>query len=110
MLDTRDKGAVAKELADSHRKYEPAISRIVRLISNSREESAPHEPVKLLEVNPETSPSGIVPIAFGPDPPRIPYPSVVIEVTEAEFESIRAGILPLPEDWRLGDTLYQSAA
>jgi hypothetical protein len=51
-----------------------------------------------------------VPIAFAPDPPRIPFPLVVIEVTEAEFESIRVGKLSLPDGWRLGDTLYPSAA
>lgn len=105
-----DKSAVAKVLADAHRKLEPAISRIVRVVADVDEESAPHEPVKLLEVNPETSPSGVVPIAFGPDPPLIPFPSVVIEVTEDEFESIRTGKLPLPGGWRLGDLLYPSAA
>jgi hypothetical protein len=35
---------------------------------------------------------------------------VVIEVTETEFESVRAGGLLLPDGWRLGDTLYPSAA
>jgi hypothetical protein len=34
----------------------------------------------------------------------------VIEVTEAEFENIRTGRLPLPDGWRLGDTLYPGAA
>jgi len=108
MTNPPDKGSVAKVLADAHRRSEPAISRIVRVVAE--EEPASHEPVKLLEVNPETSPSGIIPIAFGHDPPRIPFPSVVIEVTEAEFESILAGKLPLPDGWRLGDTLYPSAA
>lgn len=69
-----------------------------------------NEPVKLLEVNPETSPSGIFPIAFGPDPPRIPFSSVIVEVTEGEFEKINAGGMPLPEGWRLGETLYPSPA
>lgn len=103
-----DKGEVAKALAEAHRKIEPGINRIVRVIAD--QEQASDEPVKLLEVNPDTSPSGIVPIAFGPDPPRIPFPSVVIEVTEAEFENIRTGRLPLPDGWRLGDTLYPGAA
>jgi hypothetical protein len=103
-----DKSAVAMVLADAHRKFEPAIKSIIRVVAN--EESAAHEPVKLLEVNPQTSPSGIVPIAFGPDPPQIPFPSVVIEVTEGEFENIRSGKLPLPEGWRLGEILYPSAA
>jgi hypothetical protein len=103
-----DKSEIARTLADAHRKVEPGISRIVRVIAD--QEQATDEPVKLLEVNPDTSPSGIVPIAFGPDPPRIPFPSVVIEVTEAEFESIRSGSLRLPDGWRLSDTLYPSTA
>lgn len=108
MSNALDKGTVARELAVAHRKFEPSISRIVRVVA--AEEPAVHEPVKLLEVNPATSPSGIIPIAFGPDPPGIPFPSVVIEVTEAEFENILAGSLQLPNGWQLGDTLYPSAA
>jgi len=108
MSNMPDKGEIAKVLADAHREYEPSITRIIRVIAD--QEHATDEPVKLLEVNPDTSPSGIVPIAFGPDPPRIPFPSVVIEVTETEFESVRAGGLLLPDGWRLGDTLYPSAA
>ena len=108
MSNPPDKSEIAKVLADAHREYEPSITRIIRVIAD--QELASDEPVKLLEVNPDTSPSGIVPIAFGPDPPRIPFPSVVIEVTEKEFESIRAGGLLLPDGWHLGDTLYPSAA
>src|SRR5579863_329887 len=103
-----DKSEVAKVLADAHRKVEPGIKRIIRVIADQEQSS--DEPVKLLEVNPDTSPSGVVPIAFGPDPPKIPFASVVIEVTEAEFESIRAGRLSLPDGWRLGDTLYPGMA
>jgi hypothetical protein len=91
------KDEVARLLADAHREMEPAISRIVRLVVDREDEA--REPVKLLEVNPATSPSGIFPIAFTADPPRVPYPSVVVEVTEAEFEQIRTGC-----------TLYPAAA
>ncbi len=108
MTALTDKSVAAMALADAHRKFEPAIKSIIRVVAS--EESAAHEPVKLLEVNPHTSPSGIVPIAFGPDPPQIPFPSVVIEVTESEFENIRTGKLPLPDGWRLGETLYPRAA
>jgi len=103
-----DKSEVARSLADAHRKIEPGISRIIRVVADREHEAS--EPVKLLEVNPETSPSGIVPIAFGADPPQIPFSSVIIEVTEGEFEEIRAGSLPLPDGWQLGDTLYPTAA
>lgn len=99
-----EKNEIAKLLAEAHRAMEPAINRIVRLVADR--EDGVREPVKLLEVNPATSPSGIFPIAFTADPPRVPYSSVVVEVTEAEFEQITTGTLPLPSGWRLGDTLY----
>lgn len=102
------KDEVAKLLAEAHRAQEPSISRIIRLVSD-REDDA-REPVKLLEVNPATSPSGILPIAFTADPPSVPYPSVVVEVTEREFEQITAGALALPAGWRLAETLHPSAA
>lgn len=102
------KDEVARLLAEAHRTLEPTISLIVRLLAEREDDD--REPVKLLEVNPATSPSGIFPIAFTADPPRVPYPSVVVEVTEAEFEQISAGTLPLPAGWRLGTTLYAAAA
>jgi hypothetical protein len=103
-----DMSETARLLADAHRTFEPAISRIIRLVADREQDAL--EPVKLLEVNPDTSPSGILPIAFGADPPQVPFPSVVIEVTETEFEKILAGSLPLPDGWRLGDILYPLAA
>ena len=103
-----DKDQIARRLAETHREMDPGICRIVRLLTDREADAG--EPLKLLEVNPATSPSGIWPIAFGADPPEVPFPSVVVEVTEAEFEAIGRGVLPLPEGWRLGDTLYQTAA
>jgi hypothetical protein len=103
MFREPDKKDVAKSLADAHRKAEPSIRRIHRIISN-REDDV-NEPVKLLEVNPDTSPSGIVPIAFGPDPPDIPFPSVVIEITQEEFDQIKLGKLQLPHGWQIDQRL-----
>ncbi len=103
-----EKDEVARLLAEAHRAMEPTISRIIRLVVE--QENHAREPVKLLEVNPATSPSGVFPIAFTADPPQIPYPSVIVEVTEAEYEQIVNGQLPLPPGWSLGDTLFPSAA
>lgn len=103
-----NKDQVAQLLADAHREVDPSIIRIVRLVSDLENDG--REPVKLLEVNPFTSPSGIVPIAFGADPPTVPYPLVVVEVTEDEYQKILDGALPLPPGWRLGEPLYPVAA
>jgi hypothetical protein len=103
-----DKNNVALSLAEAHRLDFPAIRRIVRVIGT--DESSVHEPVKLLEVNQETSPSGIVPITLGPYPPKYPYPSIIIEVTEEEYQRICSGDLELPDGWKHGETLYQAVA
>ena len=103
-----DKDEVARSLAEAHRMDFPAIRRIVRVIGT--DESSVHEPVKLLEVNQETSPSGVVPITLGPYPPKYPYPSIIIEVTEEEYRQICSGDLVLPDGWKRGETLYQAAA
>jgi hypothetical protein len=99
-----DKDEVAELLAAAHREAEPNIVRIVRLVS--AQEAEAREPVKLLEVNPATSPSGVLPIAFAADPPTVPFPSVVVEVTPDEFARIEQGELRLPNNWTLGATLY----
>jgi hypothetical protein len=102
-----DKDEVAAMLAGVHHEMEPGITRIVRLVGV--QEADAQEPVKLLEVNPATSPSGVLPIAFAPDPPTVPYASVVVEVTPEEYERIVTGELILPNEWSVGLTLYPAA-
>jgi hypothetical protein len=103
-----EKDEVARLLADAHREIEPAITRIIR--SRGNREPDAREPLKLLEVNPTTSPSGVLPTAFGPDPLSVPYPSVVVKVAEEEYDRILRGELALPAGWSLGETLYPAAA
>jgi len=103
-----DKREIARLIAEGHRRIEPSISHAFRIVSDDEQER--DEPVKLLEVNPETIAAGIVPVVFGALPPEFPYASVVVEVTEGEFEKIRDGSLQLPEGWRLDEILYEPAA
>jgi hypothetical protein len=100
-----NKNEVARRLADAHRQVEPSIVSIVRIESPSEESAA--EPVKLLEVNRDTPPAGIVPVAFGPDG-QVPFASIVVEVTPEEFEMLQHHQLELPSGWRLGETLYRA--
>lgn len=105
------KDDVAARLAREHYKIEPGITRILRLSRADGNEDAPGEPVKLLEVNEHTIPTGIQPLHFGPAPQHgITCPSVIIEVTPEEFARIERGELKLPAGWRVEADIPKPAA
>jgi hypothetical protein len=107
----RSKEVVAVRLAQAHFSVEPVIAHIFRLLADDERESDPSEPVKLLEVNPETTADGVRPVFFGPhNASGIFYPSVIVEVTPGEFEQIRGGELKLPNNWRLGPEMPRGVA
>lgn len=103
-LTSDNKDKIACTLARAHCGFAPAISRVVRIVSQHEAESA--EPIKLLEINSQGWASGIWPIAFPPAPPEIPFGSVIIEVTQEEYDDILNGTLSLPDGWTLGPTLH----
>ena len=97
------KHAVAQRLAEAHYSIEPAIELIVQLLTSPEREADEKEPIKLLEVNENTTAEGIRPLFFGAHPASgIFYPSVIIEVTPGEYEQIQASPELLPNGWRLG--------
>jgi|GEM_PF-929331 len=97
------KEEVRKRLARAHYTYEPSITEIFTICSNPAYEALSSEPIKLLEVNSNTIPSGIMPLGFDPAPASgIPFSSVIIEVTPDELEKIRRQELKLPDGWYLG--------
>ncbi|HEY8751112.1 MAG TPA: hypothetical protein VIM11_24225 [Tepidisphaeraceae bacterium] len=102
----RSKEAVALRLAQAHFSVEPGIAQIFRLLADAQLESAPNEPVKLLEVNQDTTADGIRPVFFGPHPASGIYcPSVIVEVTPEEFDQIQRGSIKLPNKWRIGSEM-----
>ena len=103
MIVNKDKAA--KTLARSHAKVEESIVKIIRLYTKDRKkEKDVTEPIKLLEVNPDTVSAGIMPVLFGSSA-DIPFSCVVIEVTEDEYKEIEKNPSQLPEDWTIGDIL-----
>ncbi len=105
----RSKEAVARSLAEAHYVVEPGIVHIVRLVAASEREADPTEPVKLLEVNKNTT-DGIHPVFFGPHKASgICYPSVIVEVTPEEYEQIRRDPSRLPNHWALGEELPKAS-
>jgi hypothetical protein len=106
----RAKRAAAKELAKKHYEVEDGLMRIFRLTGKAEVEVSRSEPIKLLEVNENTVPSGVMPLHFGPVPAiGIPFPSIIVEVTPDEFTKITARELKLPKDWEIGEELPKMA-
>jgi hypothetical protein len=93
----KSKDDVAKELAQAHAAQEPTITAIYRI--TSAQDGDENEPIKLLEVNEATLPSGVVPVYFGPGD-GVAYPSVVVELTGSEYVKLSSGgELHLPAGW-----------
>jgi len=101
----------ARRLAEAHYAVEPGITEIFRIIGGAATEILPGEPIKLLEVNTNTIPVGIMPLGFRPAPDHgIHFPSVIVEVTPEEFDRIRLRSLPLPEGWELSELVPRPIA
>jgi len=96
----------AAALARAHYEGEPGLRAIYRL-----EGPDPNGlRIKLLEVNEQTVPTGIVPVGFPPHPASgLHYPSVVIEVTPQEYEAIQRKQLDLPAGWEVRDAYERPA-
>lgn len=100
------KDEAARDLAWMHYQIETGLTAIFRINATAEAEHGPDEPIKLLEVNENTVPSGILPIRFGPSPASgLDYSSIIVEVTPEEFRKIQARQLPLPHGWQVGESI-----
>jgi hypothetical protein len=107
LVTLRDKADTAKELARRHYGIEEGLTNVFRYSSGSaRVEAVPAEPIKFLEVNAATIPTGVMPLQFGPVPASgIHFPSVIIEVTPDEYQRVQSRELKLPSGWDLSEEL-----
>ena len=102
-MSSYNKNNEALELARKHYQIESGMTQIFHVVGSSEIEVRPNEPIKLLEVNENTVPSGIMPLHFGPLPTSgLHYSSVILEVTPDEFEQIQNEQLKLPNGWKVG--------
>ena len=104
------KEEAVQRLADFHFFLEHGMKEIYRIRRLQPEgESSPDEPIKLLEVNEFTVPTGVMPLGFRSRPDRgIDYPFIIVDVTPAEFEKIRSRELKLPDGWVVGEEIPRS--
>jgi hypothetical protein len=94
-----NKEQVATELIRAHFKVEPHLTEVWRILGDN--EASPSEPIKLLEVNVATVATGsITPFSFTPTE-DVPFPTIIVEVTPEEFESVKKDPSKLPRDWSL---------
>jgi hypothetical protein len=105
----KDKDRFAAELAQSHLADDPDMQIIQRINSYPDREMDVDEPVKVLEVTPQTSNSGILPIYLGPNVDAT-YPSVMVVITPEEYGALKEGKLRLPNQWQLGEAMFSQAA
>ena len=95
---------------EAHFGIEEGISQIFQIRQTVDAEVVRSEPIRLLEVNVNTIPSGIMPIGFAPALTiGVPFPSVILEVTPEEFTRITANQLPLPAGWAIGEEIQRPA-
>lgn len=82
-MSKRSKDEVAEELIAYHFRIEPGMVEIYRLDDPDDAEA----PIRLLEVNRETigTDAEIIPFGFAPSE-RVPYSTVVAEITPGELE------------------------
>jgi hypothetical protein len=101
-----EKHEVARRLANAHYAIEPGILRIFKLRETPEFEALASTPIKLLEINTNTTSSGVMPLYFGPAPASgIPFASVIVEVTPDEFDRIESAQLKLPDGWVIDSEL-----
>ena len=105
ILKTKDE--VAKRLAGFHYKVEDGLVKVFQVTTPAGDA----DKIVLLEVNKDTIATGIMPLGFSAAPGRgIPFSSVIVEVTPAEFKQIVSSKLSLPRGWTLGEEISKSAA
>ena len=93
------KDAAARRLIQWHFAVEPELREVYRIVLD--DEGSQEEPIRLLEVNAATVPTGSVePFTFSPTK-EIPFRTVIAEITPEELASFRSNPKALPKGWSL---------
>jgi hypothetical protein len=102
-----DRESIAEELTYYHLLNDPDIVHAFYVTRAGGD--AASEPLKLLQVSSEASTVGIVPIYFGASK-EVPYPVVIILLSEVDYSDLLTGKLNLPDGWDCRVEVLRSAA
>ena len=98
-MATLAKDDAARRLIQWHFRVEPELREVYRIVTD--DEEAQESPIRLLEVNAATVPTGSVePFTFSPTQ-EIPFRTVIAEITPEELESLWSKPEDLPKGWNL---------
>lgn len=92
-----------KQLAQDHYRYEDGIENILSI--KGKDGDKPDDPIRLLQVNLNTTVSGVVVLRFPPTPASGNFPTIIVEVTPGEYQDIKEQKLKLPADWVIGEEI-----
>ena len=93
------KDAAAQRLIEWHFRVEPYLSEVYRILMD--DEDSEDEPIRLLEVNSATVPTGTVEtFVFAPSK-NIPFKVAIAEITPEEFQDLLDRPETLPNGWDL---------
>jgi hypothetical protein len=99
MSPVQTKDDAARRLIQWHFTVEPELREVYRIVMD--DEGSQEEPIRLLEVNAATVPTGSVePFGFSPTE-EIPFRTVIAEITPEELESVQLNPESLPQGWSL---------
>jgi hypothetical protein len=95
----RTKADVIHWLIDHHFRIEVGLEHIVIIRGSNFDD--PRDPIKLLEVNANTLPTGSVePFSFSPTA-DVPFVTEIAEITPEEYRRLQQKELALPPGWTL---------
>jgi len=102
---TKDEAAL--ELVEWHYKVDSEMTQAIRIFAPNEDD--PREPIKFLEVSPDTPASGnVMTFTFGPTE-DLPFSMRIATITPEEMHRVESGEIPLPEGWDLNHSYLYPA-
>jgi len=87
--------SAAEDLIQEHFELEPRLEKVIWINSNNSGE------IRLLEINPETPPTGSVLSFYFPPDEELPFALLIAEIRPEEWQAILRNEIPLPDNWTL---------
>ena len=103
MQPEEERDAITRSFGEKQYEFGQHITKVYSINSDRDDFRNTSTPIRILQVNSETIPTGVLPLRFGPVPALgIHHPYVIVEITPDEFTKVEKKEMPLPHGWTLG--------